>query len=360
MHVCLVSVLALGLSAQVSGLAQDAPLRVVAVGSEPFLIVDEDGSPLSGFSVDVWSALADSIGVASDLTTVDEVSEALAMVAVDAADVAIGPISITAMRAREVRFIQPYFHSSLGILAPASGSLLDRFAPFLTSAFLIGAGALGAVLLLVGTLFWLAERRGNPEHFPVVGLAGIGNGLWLALVTMTTVGYGDRVPRSGVGRALAGVWMLVSLVIASSLTAFLATALTLSQMDEPSIETAAELGGRDVGVVAGTTSEQFALDSRARPVAAPDIGEAIDQLLAGETDAVVFDRPILRYALGRYALGERPGAELELSPLSYQPQNYGFAVAPDSPLAADLDVALLELQEAGDLARIEERWLGAE
>lgn len=354
-HVRLVSVLALGLSTPVSGLAQEGALRVVAVGSEPFVIVGEAGVPTSGFSVDVWSALAESIGAASELTTAEEVPEALAMVAAGEADVAVGPISITAMRAREVRFIQPYFHSSLGILAPASGSLLDRFAPFLTSAFLIGASALAAVLLLIGTLFWLAERRGNPEHFPAVGLGGVGNGLWLALVTMTTVGYGDRVPLSGAGRVLAGVWMLVSLVIASSLTAFLATALTLSQIAGPSIQTAAELGGRDVGVVAGTTSEQFAVESRSQPVAAADIGEAIDHLAAGETDAVVFDRPILRYALS-----QRPDAELSLSPLSYQPQNYGFAVALDSALARELDIALLELQEAGGLEAIEERWLGAE
>lgn len=353
--VWLVSILALGLLTPEPGRSQDAALRVVAVGSEPFVISAEDGNPPSGFSVDVWSALADSMGRASVVTTADDVPEALAMVAGGEADVAIGPISITAARAREVRFIQPYFHSSLGILAPASGSLLDRFTPFLTRAFLVGAGALVAVLLLVGTFFWLAERRGNPEHFPADRLSGVGNGLWMALVTMTTVGYGDRVPLSGTGRVLAGLWMLVSLVIASSLTAFLATALTLSQMEGPTIETASELSGHAVGVVTGTTSEQFALDARARPVVAADIDEAIDELLAGQTDAVVFDRPILRYEVA-----DRPGSDLELSPLSYQPQNYGFAVAPGSPLAAPLDVAVLELQEAGGLAEIEQRWLGAE
>ena len=42
-----------------------------------------------------------------------------------------------------------------------------------------------------------------------------------------------------------------------------------------------------------------------------------------------------------------------------RPQNYGFAVSPDSGLARDLDLAVLRLQEAGELSQIEERWLGA-
>jgi polar amino acid transport system substrate-binding protein len=335
---------------------QETPLRVVAVGSPPFVIAAEGADPEGprGLSLDVWTALAESVGRESQFTGVEEVGAALDMVASGEADVAVGSISITSDRASRVRFLQPYFHASLGILAPASGSLLDRFAPFLTRTFVLGAVALVGILALVGMLFWLAERRVNPEHFPVAGLAGIGNGLWMALVTMTTVGYGDRVPISPVGRFIAGAWMLVSLVIASSLTAFLATALTLSQMEGAAIGRAEELRGRRVGVVAGTTSESFAASFGARAVPSPGIDQAIGALVAGDTDAVVFDRPMLRYAIG-----QSPELPLLLSEASYRPQNYGFAVAPDSALAPALDVALLELQESGDLLAIEESWLGA-
>ncbi len=87
------------------------------------------------------------------------------------------------------------------------------------------------MLLGVGTLLWLAERRDNPEQFPATPVRGIGNGVWLALVTMTTVGYGDRVPITTAGRVMAGVWMVIALISASSLTAGIATALTLSQLE---------------------------------------------------------------------------------------------------------------------------------
>ena len=51
----------------------------------------------------------------------------------------------------------------------------------------VAAGSAGGV----GSLIWLAERRRNAEQF-AEPLAGIGSGMWFALVTLTTVGYGDK------------------------------------------------------------------------------------------------------------------------------------------------------------------------
>ena len=68
------------------------------------------------------------------------------------------------------------------------------------------------LLFVVGNLIWLAERRRNADQFPRQYLKGVGNGMWFALVTLTTVGYGDRAPLSKTGRAIAGVWMVMSLL----------------------------------------------------------------------------------------------------------------------------------------------------
>ena len=40
-----------------------------------------------------------------------------------------------------------------------------------------------SVLLLVGSLIWLAERNRNSEQFPREWLPGISSGMWFALVT---------------------------------------------------------------------------------------------------------------------------------------------------------------------------------
>jgi len=239
------------------------------------------------------------------------------------------------------------------VMAPASRSLLDGIAPFLSAAFFTGIFFLIGILLIVGVLLWITERGVNAEQFPDRPLSGIGNGVWAALVTLTTVGYGDVVPRSVAGKFVAGAWMLISVVVASSFTAFIATALTLSQIHTDTILTAGDLAGRRVSSVAGTTSAEFVSENGAHLLAAGDIDAAFADFQTERTEALVFDRPILRYLLTR-----NPGTDFLISETSYRPQGYGFATALDSELHQEIMVALLRLQESGELDAITEGWLG--
>ena len=73
---------------------------------------------------------------------------------------------------------------------------------------------------------WFLERGSNNSQVPREPLPGIGDRMWFALVTMTTVGYGDRAPVTASGRVVSGLWMLIALVTTSSLTAGLYLAQT--------------------------------------------------------------------------------------------------------------------------------------
>jgi voltage-gated potassium channel len=80
-------------------------------------------------------------------------------------------------------------------------------------ALLLSAG----VVLAMATVVWMLERHHNPN------LATFSDALWWAIVTATTVGYGDITPQSGLGRLFATVLMLLGIgligVVASTLSA---------------------------------------------------------------------------------------------------------------------------------------------
>ena len=57
-------------------------------------------------------------------------------------------------------------------------------------------------------------RIADPDNFPSLGLA-----IWWALQTVTTVGYGDVVPTTGVGRVIGGIEMVIGISFIAFLTA---------------------------------------------------------------------------------------------------------------------------------------------
>ena len=57
---------------------------------------------------------------------------------------------------------------------------------------------------------WLAERPMQPHNHESV-VDTLRDGVYWAVVTMTTVGYGDKTPKTTAGRIIAVVWMLAKI-----------------------------------------------------------------------------------------------------------------------------------------------------
>ena len=68
--------------------------------------------------------------------------------------------------------------------------------------YLTAFSALGVFVLVGGVSMWLVERFENPS------VQTVSDGLWWALVTITTVGFGDVYPVTSLGRGVAGVLMV--------------------------------------------------------------------------------------------------------------------------------------------------------
>ena len=321
------------------------PLRVGVTGTPPFVTQAESG--FSGISVDVWRAVAEENKLNYELIPQESPDEGIAAVDRETIDLLIGPISITPRRLAmpDVNFTQPYFFAKAGVLVPISPpTLFSRIKVFFGTAVISSVFVLIGVLAVVGTLVWLAERHRNEDAFPKPALAGISSGMWFALVTLTTVGYGDKAPVTRLGRTITSVWMVMSLIAVSSLTASLASAFTLflsGAADNP-ITSAKDLAQRRVAVIQGTSGIRLAESGNMDQVLARDLESAVRLVNEGDVDAMIFDRPAIRYYLKK-----NPELKVKLAPFTLAEETYGFAFKTGSKLNMPLDVSILKLQRNG-------------
>lgn len=79
------------------------------------------------------------------------------------------------------------------------------------------------------------------ERVPGANIRSFGDALWWAVVTVTTVGYGDRYPVSAGGRGVAVVLMLVGIGLVGVLSATIASYFVGKRADEDRAELNARL-----------------------------------------------------------------------------------------------------------------------
>lgn len=79
------------------------------------------------------------------------------------------------------------------------------------------AVASSSVVLLGGATVWHLE-----SDRPGTTFRSLGDGIWWALTTMTTVGYGDQVPQTTSGRVVAAMIMIMGVAVLGAVAAVVA------------------------------------------------------------------------------------------------------------------------------------------
>ena len=318
----------------------------------PFAFKGVDGQ-WSGIAIELWNQIADENGFDFQYTELG-LTEMLEATAAGRVDAAVAALTITSDREQLLDFSHAFHASGLAMAVPQrSGDLLALIARLMSPGFLAVIGALLALLIAVGVLIWLAERRANAQ-FHRAPLSGIGSGVWWSAVTMTTVGYGDKAPTTLLGRSIGMVWMFAGLIAISTFTAAITTALTVNELDS-SIDSIDDLRLKRVLALSGSTSDQFLADHGIRHRRVDDLSDALMLVAQGKADAVVHDAPILRFEIA-----EAFAHQLRVSPVLLRRQQYGIALPPESELREPANVTLLELIRSDTWMKILDRYLGPE
>lgn len=325
---------------------------VAVVGGEPFVV---DTVQKTGVSLEIWDLAATELSIPYKTIYFKEVPEAIQSLEAGKVQAIVGPVSITSARAEKMQFTQPYYQTGLSILSPATPpSLWSRIAPFFSRRFFIAVFAFIGILAIVGTFLWVAERKANPHQFSPRPARGIADGMWCAIATMTTTGYGDVTPKTFWGRFAASAWMVISLVFGASMVAGIASVLTISGFQSNTLNTPDQLKGKMVAVIAGSVAQGFVSENGGAARVVDNLDQAKELLKRKEVVAIVDDRPQLLYYLMQH-----PDPDYANSQGSYQKEGYGFAFAKKSTDVQRFNIALLKLSELGVIDKILVKWLGA-
>ena len=331
-------------------------LHVAARTLPPFVIYDR--ATYSGFEVDLVELIAAHLGMAVEIYAVDTVAKQVDDINRGVADVGLGGVAITGPREEAIDFSLPLLDTGLTIMTPTSGSeaVWDRILVFLraiSGSDLPWLLVVFAVAVLVAAhLIWWLERNHNPD-FAVPYRRGIWDSFYWSVVTMSTVGYGDKVARGRWGRLFALIWIALGNLVFASFTAAIASSLAVSEL-RGDIDGPADLPGNRIATVHDSAGFDYLTGIGVGPVTVHDVDHAYDLLAQGEVDAVVFDAPVLRFHVSR-----RGGGKVTTVGPLFDKVQYGLMVSEDdAALRERIDLALLDLIESGTYKQLHDRWFG--
>jgi ABC-type amino acid transport substrate-binding protein len=324
-------------------------LKVGVYESAPFAIKDSVGN-WEGIAADLWVAVASENGFLFEFVEVSE-EEAVGKLASGELDVIAAGLPIRAETEALVDFSQPFFASDWAIAImrkPAAtlfGSLLKVFLSWQLWVVILG---LAALLLLVGLLIWVLERRENKEEFGANPVQAVIYGFYWAVAMMT--GAGEKAPKSVYGRLIAIAWIFAGLFVTSTFTASVTTLLSVDHLGRK-ISSERDLPNAYIAVVRGSC-ENMLRDMKVRYLLGDDDDECFKMLKSGQVDAVVAGEPTLEHYAARKFRGK-----LDVIPMNFEEVFYAFGLKPGSRIAEKVNTGILKITSGSGWAGILRRYL---
>ncbi|MEN8187940.1 MAG: transporter substrate-binding domain-containing protein [Bacteroidota bacterium] len=262
-------------------------------------------------------------------------------------DIGLSPLTLTSQRSKYIDFSPPYYISNSTGLTKGISTWL-KIKTFISSFsvwnFLKVLGSLFILLGVFGFLVWIFERKKNEKEFGK-GTHGIWNGIWWSAVTMTTVGYGDKAPKTIGGRLVGLIWMFAAIILISSITAGITSSLTVEKLtwNKEDISYFDEI---TIGTVMNSATEQWLTDHYYENLKTyHTFEELVEGIKKDEVDVVAYDEPPIRHLIKN-----DPKSNLEILNLSFNESMYsmGFSKKMSTEKKKELSIKILEFTESHD------------
>ncbi|HVO84424.1 MAG TPA: transporter substrate-binding domain-containing protein [Syntrophobacteria bacterium] len=311
----------------------------------PPLYVKTADNQWQGFGIELWRAVAQDLKVSFEFREYSGLEPLLEAIKNKEIDV-IPAVPVEEQYESILDFSQSYLKSGLAIAVPAEGvgsRWMGVGAAILSTHTVAAVGLLLLTSLAAGVMVWAFERRRNSEMFGDGTVKGIGHGIWWSLVTMTTVGYGDKAPKTMGGRITALVWMLFSIAFISSFTASITTSLTINEL-RGKVRGFDDLYNARVGALSQSHGSDFLTNHGISLTPFASIHEALQAVAGKKIDALVLNEGLLKYHVRNEFRGR-----VQVIPGTFDEYFVSMALQYKSSLRKPVNKALLKFMKT-------ERW----
>lgn len=280
-----------------AGVHDQTELRIGVYPSPPYII--EDQGQVTGICIDLWNLMRDTLNLDHTIILYHSPDSLFSHLRNGKLDLILGPFTATTERLQHFRLSMPYYISNMGIVTTATNQ--RPLVTIFQNLFSWKVGRWFILVLVIVTIFafflWLAERKGNALQFHP-GPRGVLDGIWWAFVTMSTVGYGDKIPKTSVGKILAITWMFFAISLFFLASGVISSELTISKM-QSNIQNAEDLQTVRVGAIYSSGYAETLLRHGIKPVLFKSPESAIEAIENELIDAFVYDLTYLNYILER-------------------------------------------------------------
>ncbi|XP_051862239.1 glutamate receptor ionotropic, kainate 2 isoform X5 [Drosophila albomicans] len=289
------------------------------------------------------------------------------------ADLAVGSMTITYARESVIDFTKPFMNLGISILFKVPTTQPNRLFSFLNPlAIEIWIYVIAAYLLVSLTIYIVAKLSPMEWQFIIpCDLENItkrnqfsfSDSLWFTIGTLMQQGS-DIHPKAVSTRIITSIWGFFSLIIVASYTANLAAFLTVERMMNP-IENADDLASQteiSYGTLeSGSTMTFFRdsmietykkmwriMDNKRQLAFTTTYEDGIRRVNQGNY-AFLMESTMLDYIVQRDCNLTQIGGLLDT-------KGYGIATPKGSPWRDKISLAILELQEKGDIQMLYDKW----